>query len=194
MTTLNLQVSASLDDSREETDGTVAPTSTSVRINGSDKWGGFRFTNVTVSPGSTINTATFQYYIESTAEDDVNHIVYCEDADSSAQFTTSSYDITNRARTTASVYEVQLAAGAGWRSAPDIADLVQEVIDRVGWASGNALSVLVKGNYNASPYLYIESYDGASAQAAKLDIDYTAGGAGLSIPVAMHHLRQQGMA
>jgi hypothetical protein len=178
MTTLNLQVGASLDDSREDADTSTSPTSSSIRLNETDSWGGFRFQNVTIPQGSTINSADFQYYIEDVDHDDVNHVIYCEDADTSAQFSASSSDISGRAQTTASVHEVQLAAGAGWRSAPDISALIQEVVDRPSWASGNALSVLVRGNYDSAPFCYVESYDGNSAQAAKLDIDYTAPSAG----------------
>jgi hypothetical protein len=179
MTTLNLQVGASLRDSREDAAaGATSPTSSSVRINASDCWGGFSFLNVTIPQGSTINSADFQYYIEDVDHDDVNDVIYCEDADNSAEFSASNYDLSGRSRTSASVSEVQASAGAGWRSAPDISALLQEVIDRPSWASGNALTVLMKGGYDSAPYLHIESYDGNSAQAAKLDIDYTAPSAG----------------
>ena len=172
---LNLQVNASADDAHQKSDNTVSTTSSSVRINGSLAWGGFRFTGITIPQGATINSAVFRYYIEDTAHDDVNHVIYAEASDNASQFADVLNNISDRTRTGTSVYEVQNGAGAGWRSAPDISALIQEVIDRPGWNSGNALAIIIDGSYSASPYLYTESWDGNPALAAQLEIVYSAG-------------------
>lgn len=190
MTTLNLQVGASTDDADESTGGTVDLTDTNIKINAAGEWVGFRFQNVTVPNGATINSATLQVSVID--DDDPDVIIYGEDIDDAPTFSSSSNDISSRTPTTASVTWDASAIGTGFQSAPDIATIIQEIVDRVGWSSGNDLVIMAEGQ-SASP-INISTYNSSSSVAAKLDIDYTAGGGGgISIPVVVQHLKQQGI-
>jgi hypothetical protein len=51
---------------------------------------------------------------------------------------------------------------------PDLAWVVQEVVDRPGWASGNALALLVTGRGHRTAV----AYEGGAARAAVLHVDY----------------------
>jgi hypothetical protein len=62
------------------------------------------------------------------------------------------------------------AAGADQRT-PDIAALVQAVVDRPGWASGNALALRFSGTGRR----IAEAYEGGAGLAPLLHIEYTTG-------------------
>lgn len=106
----------------------------------------FRFTGVTET--GTITSATFSM-VASTSYTTANPIIYvvsCQAADSAGVLTSTSGDInaTTRPRTTADSgnWDVR-SVTAGTRYSIDITSAVQEVLNRGGWASGNAIVVLV---------------------------------------------------
>ena len=59
------------------------------------------------------------------------------------------------------------AQGAAQRS-PSLVSLVQQVVDRSGWAPGNALVLIISG----SGLRRAESYDGIRAAAPLLHVEY----------------------
>jgi hypothetical protein len=178
-TTLNLQVGTGNDDAHETAAGgsfSAASSQFLIHSNTSSTSrliGGARFTNITIAPGSTINSATGQIYILSTLQDDVNVDIFCNDVDDANDFSTEA-DVTSRTLTTATTSWVQSAAGTGFEVSPSFASAVQEVIDRGGWASGNNLVVIYRGKSDINQSCICRSYNGNSAEAPKLDIDYTA--------------------
>lgn len=176
MTTLNLQVSASSDDAIENASGSVTLTGTTMVFNNAAFWIGYRFLSVTIPQGSTINSATLQYYVVNTSRDDNEHDVYGQAADNAGTFTTTTNDISSRTRTTAKVTVTADAVGVGFYSVTGLAGVVQEITDRAGWVSGNALALIMDAL--VTPNLGPDTWDNNPAQAAKLDIDYTAPSAG----------------
>ena len=52
---------------------------------------------------------------------------------------------------------------------PDLAALVQEVVDRPGWRNGNAIAIIVTGSGERTA----DSYNGNSSGAPSLEITYT---------------------
>lgn len=173
ITTLNLQVGASSDDAFENASGTVTINGTTMVFNNASFWIGYRFTGVTIPQGSTINSATLQYYVTSTARDDNEHNVYCQAADNAGTFTTGTNDISSRTLTSANTSVTANSVGVGFYSV-SITAAVQEVVNRAGWTSGNALAAIMDAltGVNLAP----DTYDNSPTNAAKLDIDYTASG------------------
>ena len=177
MTTLNLQVNQSSDDALENASGGVTINGTSMTFNNSGFWIGYRFQNVTIPNASTINTATLSYYVTSTARDDNEQDVYGEDVDDAATFSTAANNISGRTLTTAKTNVTANSVGVGFY-AVDVTAVVQEIINRAGWVSGNDLALIMDAltGVNLSP----DTYDNSPTNAAKLDIDYTASGGGLT--------------
>ena len=68
MPTINLVVAQGSDDGNEPSGGTPDITSIYAQVD-DGQWGGARFQNVTVPQGATIDSATFQVYLYSTASD-----------------------------------------------------------------------------------------------------------------------------
>ena len=177
MTTLNLQVAASTDDAWQNAAGTVDTTAAIIgTLSTGNMWAGFRFNNVTVPQGATINTATLQLYLNTTANDDLVADFYCEAADDAGTFTTGASNISSRSRTTAKASVSATAIGVGWYSVTGLAAAVEEVTDRAGWASGNDLAIILDALAGIS--FQCRTWDFDTSLAAKLDIDYTAASAG----------------
>ena len=146
-------------------------------------WGGFRWTNVTVPTGATITTALLDLNLH-TNQDDALVTVYGENVDNAATFTATTDNIKNRPKTTASVSWAvdSLVSGADvWLSgeSPDarleVKSLVQEIVSRPGWSSGNALVLFSQPGTAAFKQLRPQSYDQApvGTLGAKLHIAYT---------------------
>ena len=188
-TTLNLQVGASSDDASQVTSDVVNLIATTVLIDDTTEHCGLRWTNVTIPGGSTINAATLTLVINDTTEDEPQHQVRGQAADNAGTFTLTSNDIDGRARTTASVQwnaaNLGAIAGSSWEwGAPNgsptaganLNTVVEEITDRAGWVSGNALVMIYEQHtLSATRDLGIRTFDNASSVAANLYIDYKSG-------------------
>lgn len=136
----------------------------------------WRFLNVTVPQGATINSAK----ITGVSRDGrtstvVNSHIQAEDVDDATQIT-SATDFQNRTLTTASVDWNNIP---GWTQgvaydSPDIASVIQEVVNRANWSSGNAINIFWKNDTTDEAGRVIASYDHATYDPPELEIDYTA--------------------
>jgi hypothetical protein len=59
---------------------------------------------------------------------------------------------------------------------PDISTVVQEVVNRAGWVSDNAMVIIVEGNADSGGYIRAKSYENSTTICPRLHIEYTAGG------------------
>jgi len=109
---------------------------------------GLRFTNITIPKGATINSASVVLYShEAKNAEDVCNLTIVGDATDDAETFTLDALITDRPRTTASArWEVD-EAWELWQpySTPDLSTVIQEIVDRDGWVSGNALALIFIG-------------------------------------------------
>jgi hypothetical protein len=150
----------------------------------SDDWGsgyfGLRYTNVTIPQGATIVSAKIQFHVDDNdvgGSTPVTATFRGEDADNAAAFSATDFDLTNRTQTSASVdwaiptWAAAHDEGANQLSA-ELNTIVQEIVDRPGWASGNAL-VLMKLGWTGSGERTAESYNEEPAAAPELQITYT---------------------
>jgi hypothetical protein len=179
MTTYSSSIAAG-DDDAVETGGTMNLSQTSLNANSTGQYIGLRFPGVTIPQGSTINSAVLSCFLISTSYDDPLLVIYADDTDNSAAMTTATNNISSRTSTTATVAYSGTGLGTGYKDTPDIKTVIQEITDRGGWSSGNALTLILNATSSASLYR-IRSYEGNSSQAATLTVDYTppaAGGAG----------------
>ena len=174
MTIFNTSIAAGSDDA-QELSGTVNLTNTFVNANNAGQIIGLRFTNVTVPPGSTINSAALTVNVTSSTYDDPNVAIRGSGEANPATFNDTTNHLTNRAKTTASVTWNASNIGSGTENTPDLATLVSEMIGLAGWASGNAMAFYMTGNSGTALRIY--AYENGSNQ-AQLTIDYTAPAAG----------------
>lgn len=187
MAIANLQVASGNDDGREPGSGTPVldgATEIIMVVEGASAWAAMRFTNVPIPQGSTINSATLSIYVHSATYDSPDINIFLDDADNSAALTTGLNDFSGRALTTASVVWTATNIGTGWKSPGAMTAVVQEVVNRAGWASGNAMTVLFDARTGANELRW-RPYEFGSSLQTKLDIDYTPPGGALSKVVSI---------
>jgi hypothetical protein len=178
-------VSAGSDDAEELISGGgdysighVAVTSSDLEMvddsgwHGGDQLIGLRFPGLAVPQGSTIESAFVRLTADGSDSGATSLTLSAQAANNALAFTAATNDISSRMQTAASVDWSSVGAwtdGAQYDS-PDIAALVQEVVNRPGWASGNALAIFVEGSGLRTAY----SYDGDPAAGAELHVSYSA--------------------
>lgn len=179
------QVGASSDDAHEDvSDGDMDLTALRIKTS-TTQIGGTRWSSVTgPANGDTIDVATIDVLLYNASVDSPDVDIYFEDQDSPSTFTVANSDISTRTRTTNYVNWTDTDLALTWQTSPELKTVVQEIIDRGGWSSGNAMVAIW---WNGQTSMWFRSQD--QGNGAKLHIEYTAGG-GLSIPVAMHHYRK----
>ncbi|RYY51526.1 MAG: DUF839 domain-containing protein [Chitinophagaceae bacterium] len=139
---------------------------------------GMRFTNINIPKRAYIKSAYLQFTVDATAKntDPSNLIIKVQAADNPATFNSAtSFDVSSRATVNDSVswaiptgsWTTVGAAGANERST-NIARLLQSVVDRSGWASGNAAAFFIKGTGLRES----KAYDLSPAEAVKLVVEY----------------------
>jgi hypothetical protein len=189
MTIFSTPIAASSDDAQEAS-GTMTLNGANLNANLTTQVVGLRFPGVTVPPGSTINNAYLTLNLPSASYDDPNTAIRGSAEANPATFTTTTNDLTSRAKTTAAVTWSATNVGTGNRNTPDLSALVAEMIALPGWASGNAMAFYFLPNSGSALRFY--AYDNGSG-IASLTIDYTEPSAGGQPRRTMHQLRLRGL-
>ena len=102
-----------------------------------------------------------------------------EDADNAAAFTTTDDDITDRTAhaTTVNWNNGGVNAGEGeWIDTDSMNTPIEAVIGRAGWSSGNYLCGYYTERSGGAAGMVCQLYDGDSATAPKIYIEYSTGG------------------
>ncbi len=140
-----------------------------------------RFTSVTVPVGATIDVAYFSAYFVSHAKDGtgVHTDLHLEDEDDPG-FITSEADGDARVTTTAKTAWDDVNGAAAVVQSDSVVDVVQEIVDRGGWNSGQAMQLLWKedGTGTDDKYYWIDAYEQVRADHISLHIEYTEAAAG----------------
>ena len=109
---------------------------------------GMRFTNITIPRGATILNAYVEFEVDETGSNPTSVLIQAQASDNAPTFTTSTSNISSRARTTAQVAWNNIPAwtvlNAKWQT-PNISFMIQEVVNRPAWASGNSMVIIING-------------------------------------------------
>ncbi len=169
----NLPISSGVNDADEAQGGTVQRNIADLELGtGSSvpSTAALRFTGVQIPNGATITNAQVQFTVDETGKKGTNLAIRAERADNSAPIATTAFNISSRPRTTASVpwsppaWQTLGAAGPG-QLTPNLATVVQEVVNRPGWAPGNALMVIVTGSGRRTA----ESFEGGAPPVLRVE-------------------------
>ena len=176
------QVSSGSDDALEyETPNTVGNNFTNMRLGNrsggsyGDCLSGIRFTSVPVAQGVDIVSASIQVSSFGNETPEIFTKIYAEDIDDATAFSNTTANLSGRTLTTASVdWDVSTSWTDGsWYTSVDISSVIQEIVDRGGWSSGNDINILIKDDGSASGNnRNIYTYDYNPSYAPKLDITY----------------------
>ena len=136
---------------------------------------GLRFPNVTIPQGSIIESAHLTLFSDGYFTGTLNISILGNDVDNAAAPTTK-----------AGADGLALTAGIAWNGvpqkpaaqtfdSPDIKSIIQTIVSRAGWASGNAMQIVIKSQ-NQTAYRRIRAFDfSGMTYAPELHIDYFAG-------------------
>lgn len=137
---------------------------------------GMRFVNITVPQNALIINAYIEFETDETGSVPTSLTIYGEAADSAPSFawcgSSSCFTLSTRSTTTASVTWNNIPA---WTTVdekhqtPNLAPIVQELVNRDGWVSGNAMAFMITGSGTRTA----ESYNGEPTAAPLLHIEYS---------------------
>ncbi|MGH7731273.1 MAG: PKD domain-containing protein, partial [Candidatus Eiseniibacteriota bacterium] len=179
---LERRVVASTDDAEESASGVMNLSSTNLELvfNASNQTVGLRFTTLAIPAGATITRAYVQFTARKVDHGSSSLTIRGQAADNPGTFNGTNLNLSGRPRTTASVAWsppdwTKIGDALAEERTPELKSVIQEIVSRPGWASGNALVIVITGSgtRTASPY------DGASAEAPLLHVEYATAGAPL---------------
>jgi hypothetical protein len=173
---VEVRVSDSSDDAEEAPSGKVNLTSSDLELvdDGGLQTVGIRFQNVAVPRGAAIRTAWVQFQVDEATSEATSLAIEGQASDQAATFTTAAEDVSTRPRTAAAVpwsppsWPTVGTAGTAQRT-PILTGVIQEIVNRSGWKSGNALALVITG----SGRRVANAYDRIPEAAPLLRIEYS---------------------
>jgi hypothetical protein len=131
---------------------------------------GLRFTGVQVPRGAFIQDAYVEFVADRSLSSGTDLTLYVEASDDARTFQAVDYDISGRPRVSS---EIDWSNVPRWTSdqsyrSPDLSAAIQEVVCRDGWASGNAIAVIIEGTGEREAV----AYDQTPADAPSLHVTY----------------------
>jgi hypothetical protein len=149
---LSSAVGANTDDAEENTSGNVDLGSSDLELvqEVTLQTVGVRFRNLAIPPGATIASAYIQFEVDEVSTGAASLTIAGELTPNPATFALASFNVSSRPRTSASVAWVPApwptlqAAGVDQRT-PNLAAVLQEIVNQPGWASGNAAVFIITG-------------------------------------------------
>ncbi len=178
--TIEVRISNGSDDAEERISGSVSRSSSDLELvfdAGGNQTVGLRFAGANIPAGATITDAYVQFKADEINSENTNLVIHAEATDNASEFKSKSLNISSRPTTTSSVtwsppsWNIKGVAGAAQKT-PDLSSVIQEVINRPGWTSGNALALIITGTGERTA----ESYEGDAAGAPLLHVSYQTGG------------------
>lgn len=175
-----VRIAFGADDAEERVNGKVALGNNDLEMVNSTEGGvtgdqtvGLRFRGVPVEQGATITNAYLQFQADESQSGATTLTIQGQAADNAPVFVNASFNISSRPRTSASASWSPPAWTAG-QAGPaqrtgNIAPVIQEIVNRQGWVSGNSLVLIVTGTGKR----VAEPFEGTAVGAALLHIEST---------------------
>ena len=151
--TFERTIATGSDDAEQSSSGSLSLSSSDLELttDGTNvQTVGLRFLNLTIPPGATITEAWVQFRVDEVSSGAASLTIAGQAADNAATFTTVSSNVSSRPRTAATVgwapssWPTVNLAGPNQRT-PDLSAVIQQIVGRSGWVSGNALALVITG-------------------------------------------------
>jgi hypothetical protein len=170
---LSLSIGDGDDDVEEASGGQMLFASGDLALGAAQRVG-LRFDGVNIPPGWVVNAAWLQFRADEAGSAGASLTIQGEASADAAPFVRADGSLSGRPRTAAAVAWSPAPwsvgqAGTAQRS-PDLAPVLQEIIDRPGWASGNAIALVVGGSGSR----VADSFEGGFA--TQLHVEFEPGG------------------
>ncbi len=140
---------------------------------------GMRFNGITIPQGASIVQAYIEFQVDEASSEATSLVFHGQAADNSATFTTATSNISSRLKTSAVMSWDNIGAwntvGAKVQT-PDLSSVIQEIVNRPGWVSGNSMVIVVDG----SGRRVASAYESGAQTAALLHLAYLPAGSTLT--------------
>jgi len=174
--TAQSQVSSSSDDAIEAGNGAVSLTDaqlTLMQIPGiptGASWVGMRFPKLNIPQGATITDARLAFTSPGDYDNYTNLTISAQDTEDAATFDDNFNSVSGRTRTNNSVAWNSVSAwyDDNTYESPNLAPLVQQIVNKTNWCGGNAMALMING----TGARLASSFDSGSADGPKLRVEY----------------------
>ncbi|MCB9252629.1 MAG: carboxypeptidase regulatory-like domain-containing protein [Flavobacteriales bacterium] len=171
--TVTYTVEATNDDAEQTTSGTMNRNSTDLEMfnDGSEQYVGIRFNNIKVNPGDTILAAYITMYPDASEPGNSTNLavnIFGFDEDNTQEFAGTANDMSGRPLTTATRRWPLSGSLPTWpgsltpQVSTDVSNIVQEIVDRAGWAYGNSVGFRMERVSGLSGLRRADNYDGGN--------------------------------
>ncbi|WP_245429263.1 hypothetical protein [Mesorhizobium sp. WSM3860] len=176
------RVASAADDVEEKGSGSISTNINDLELgfdSSTRQTVGLRFTGVDIPQGAIITSAYIQFQANEVKTGATSLLIKGQDTDDASAFTTTSFNVSSRAKTDASTawtpdpWTTVSEHGLAERT-PDITAIVQEIVSRSGWAALNDMAFVITGTGTRTA----DSYEYNSASAPQLHIEYILPGSG----------------
>ncbi|MCW8884570.1 MAG: VWA domain-containing protein, partial [Motiliproteus sp.] len=179
---VSVRINSGSDDSEERSNGSIYLNSSDLELMQGDGYVqtiGLRFSSVNVPQNAVITNAWIEFEVDEqngASANDVTVLISGQDADNPPTFSTATNDISGRTKTSANTTWAITSNPSvdSTFSSPTINAVVQEIVDRSDWAANDPM-VLILDHVTGSGIRWMEAYEGESASAAQLHINYVTG-------------------
>lgn len=179
--TFEKRVNSSYDDAEEAESASMYRTSSDLELvydshnSSGNQHIGIRFRDVAIPQGAIITKAYVQFTADESHSESTSLNIYGEDVTNASAYGSDYYNISSRSKTSASASWSPSSWSTGQASSaqrtPELKGLVQEIVNRSSWQSGNAMAFIING----SGKRVAESYNGSSSKAPLLHVEFQTG-------------------
>lgn len=181
--TIEATILTNNDDAEEhKDDGSVDLTSSDLELgveewvwplSDEDQWVGLRYDDLAIPQGATITNAYIQFTADSDESNAANLSIFVEDVDNSDTFQSTDDELSSRVKISNSISWIV----NGWtdgdagltEQTPNIMSLIQQIINKPTWQSGNAITIFIDGTGTRSAY----SRDTDANKSPKLIVEFS---------------------
>lgn len=170
---INFRIATGDDDVEESKYGEVTLSSSDLELveDGGAQAIGLRFTGISIPKQSNIINAYVEFETDETGTGTTTLDIFIEDSANSLPFASSKYNISDRSVIASTVTWANVD---DWNilsekhQTPDIAALIQTIVNLQDWNAGNAISIIISGTGKRTA----ESFEGKSGAAPLLHVVY----------------------
>jgi hypothetical protein len=169
--TISKRISSDNDDAEEYSDGDMTRSSSDLDLG--EYLVGLRFQALSIPQGATI-TQAYITFTGTETETGSNSVTICgQNSNDAASFSSSDDDISNRPKTSKLVnWSPTSWVNNGKYNTPNLNEIVEAIVGRTGWNSGNDMAFIIKPN-GGDRDAY--THDDNSSKAALLTVVYQTG-------------------
>ena len=165
-----------LDDAEEMPGGSMSLSSSDLELvfDYGDQIVALRFNNIDIPQAASILSATVQFQVDEVSSAPTSLSIKGQADDNALAFSSSNASVSSRPTSGASIswnpppWTAIGQAGPDQRR-PDIAPVIQEIVNRSGWSPGNSLVIVLSGTGER----VAESYNGSPDGAPLLRVEYS---------------------